>query len=167
MSLSPLIENNKSLKWHEKISLTISTQQSKWRRYKGGGSGGYTMALKDLTLIFQGILTINNFDLHLLNLPSTNPERQTVHHLKIDHLDIEKKFLEDYFDEFGFTRVYTIRHAGTDLYIAGFNFKVREGEEKLEGRYPVFGKHKLRYFFQKDFAEEIAASYPDYQLVVD
>lgn len=110
---------------------------------------------------------INNFDLHLLNLPSTNPERTTVHHLKIDHLDITKKFLSDYMDEYGFTRVFTIRHAGTDLYVAGFNFKVREGEDRMEGRYPVFGRHKLRYFFQREYAEEIAASYPDYKLVVD
>jgi hypothetical protein len=110
---------------------------------------------------------VNNFDLHLLNMPSTNKDRQTVHHLKIDHLDITKKFLDDYLKEYGFTRVYTIRHAGTDLYVAGFNFKIREGNEKLEGRYPVFGRHKLRYFFQKEFAEEIAESYPDYKLVVD
>ncbi len=110
---------------------------------------------------------INNFDLHLLDMPSTNPERSTVHHLKVDHLDISKKFLDDYLDEYGFTRVYAIRHAGTDLYVAGFNFKVREGEDRLEGRYPVFGKHKLRYFFQREYAEEIAASYPDYKLVVD
>ena len=109
----------------------------------------------------------NNFDLHLLDLPSTNPNRKTIHHLKIDHLDISKKFLDEYFDEYGFTRVYTIRHAGTDLYVAGFNFLVREGEDRMEGRYPVFGKHKLRYFFQRDYAEEIAASYPEYKLVVD
>lgn len=110
---------------------------------------------------------INNFDLHLLDMPSTNEARSTVHHLKIDHLDISRKFLKEYFDEYGFTRVYTIRHAGTDLYIAGFNFKIREGSEKLEGKYPVFGKHKLRYFFQREYAEEIAASFPEYQLVVD
>ena len=110
---------------------------------------------------------INNFDLHLLDMPSTNSERSTVHHLKIDYLDISKKFLNEYMDEYGFTRVYTIRHAGTDLYVAGFNFKIREGKDKMDGRYPVFGKHKLRYFFQREYAEEIAASYPDYQLVVD
>lgn len=110
---------------------------------------------------------VNNFDLHLLDMPSTNEERSTVHHLKIDYLDISKEFIKSYLDEYGFTRVYAIRHAGTDLYIAGFNFKVKEGDNKMEGRYPVFGRHKLRYFFQKEFAEEIADSYPDYKLVVD
>lgn len=110
---------------------------------------------------------INNFDLHLLDKPSTDTSRQTIHHLKIDHLDISKEFLTEYFDTYGFTRVYTIRYAGTDLYVAGFNFKVREGSEKLEGRYPVFGRHKLRYFFEREYAEEIAQAYPDYQLVVD
>ena len=110
---------------------------------------------------------INNFDLHLLNTASTNPERETIHHLKIDHLDISKEFLNEYLDEYGFTRAYAIRHAGTDLYVAGFNFKIREGEDKMDGRYPVFGRHKLRYFFQKEYAEQLVDSYPDYKLVVD
>ena len=109
---------------------------------------------------------INNFDLHLLDMPSTNPDRSTVHHLKIDHLNITKDFLDRYLTEYGFTRVYSIRLVGTDLYIAGFNFKIREGDDK-QGRYPVFARHKLRYFFQREYAEEIAASYPDYQLAID
>ena len=110
---------------------------------------------------------INNFDLHLLDMPSTNSDRSTVHHLKVDYLEIEKDFLNEYLDEYGYTRVFAIRFAGTDLYVVGFNFKVREKEDKMEGRYPVFGRHKLRYFFQKDYAEDIAKSYPEYNLIVD
>ena len=125
------------------------------------GNPNYPMIVVDKCKMINTY--INNFDLHLLDLPSTNTDRKTIHHLKIDHLDITKKFLEEYFDEYGFTS----RHSGTDLYIAGFNFMVREGTERMEGRYPVFGKHKLRYFFQREYAEEIAASYPEYKLVVD
>lgn len=110
---------------------------------------------------------INNFDLHLLDMPSTNPDRSTIHHLKIDYLEISQEFLNNYIEEYGFTRVYSIRLVGTDLFVAGFNFKIREGDDKMEGRYPVFARHKLRYFFQREYAEDIAAAYPDYQLVVD
>lgn len=59
--------------------------------------------------------------------------------------------------------IHKIKVKDSELFLSGYNFL---DKKNLEGRYPVFARFGYKIYFDKEYAQTIVDSYPDYNLEV-
>ncbi len=106
---------------------------------------------------------VHNFELRLMDKPFSD---NVVKVIKLNSTSKEKigNALIDWYETYEHRKVYKIKHATANLYLAGYNFLIRN-KENPEGRYPVFARYHPKVYFSLEKAKEIAeelnkANYP-------
>lgn len=72
-----------------------------------------------------------------------------------EEADITEREIQEAIEMGTHRHVYKLKLAGQDMYVVGFNFMNKEME--LD-RYPVFGKHNPKVYFDREFAEKLVES---------
>ena len=97
---------------------------------------------------------VHNFELRLMDKPFSTNVLEVVKlnsYNTNDYAEIIKKW----FETNEHRKIYKIKFADTNLYLAGYNFLVRK-KVNPEGRYPVFARHHPKVYFSIEKAQEIA-----------
>lgn len=106
---------------------------------------------------------VKNFKLFFTTAPRDGRLLETIHlgspeADKFDRRAIEKLILEG-----THRKVCRVRLIDTDLFLVGYNFKDKDSKQ---GRYPVFARHGVKYYFSQEAAQEVVDDNPDYELEV-
>jgi hypothetical protein len=107
---------------------------------------------------------VKNFDLHFTKEPFSD---EIVQSFKLKHEPEVSKFeFEQVVDMCIHRPVYKVKLVGTGLYLVGYNYL---NQEDSVGRYPVFGRHKPKVYFKKEYAEKITTtlSEDNYQVEIE
>ena len=91
-------------------------------------------------------------------------DQEIVDTFNISGLELDQEYVENYVKEHGFIEVFRIKLMGARLFVAGFDYKIKEGKGNMLGKYPVFGRYKLRYFFSEEDARLTMEEFSDYSL---
>lgn len=92
---------------------------------------------------------VKNYDLHFVKDPETQ-EIVKSFTLKEDSA-ISKLEVVEAIEMCSHQRAYRIKHKDSGLYLVGYNYFEDDSAGSGE-RYPVFGKHKVKVYFQKEYA---------------
>ncbi len=96
---------------------------------------------------------VKNFDLHFTKEPFSDEIVRTV---KLKHdPEITRYEIQEVIEACKHRPVYRIILNGTELFLVGYNYL---NSEDSVGRYPVFAKHKPKVYFDRSYAEKVAAN---------
>lgn len=105
---------------------------------------------------------VKGFDLHFKDAPY---QGQIVQTYKLrDGAKISRNEFLKFFNNYEHRRVYKIKYADTDLFLAGYNFKDRNTST---GRYPVFSRVNFKIYTSEDRMNEIIDQFQDYPLNIE
>jgi spore coat polysaccharide biosynthesis protein SpsF (cytidylyltransferase family) len=123
-----------------------------------------------LILIGNKILScyVHNFKIIFNMIKDDNKSEVFRYHL-LDHAkkatDEESKEFMEWLIQSNHHECFKLSYGDTELYLAGFNFLDRDPENKsTKNKYPVFSKYNPKIYFNKDYAEQLIESYPEYNL---
>jgi hypothetical protein len=95
---------------------------------------------------------VQNFDLHFTDAPVRGKKLRK--EKLVDGFRLLRSEIIDYIKSTEHRKVYKIQFFGSELFLAGWNFKDRE---RQKGKYPVFARHNPKLYFTKEKAIEIVA----------
>ena len=96
---------------------------------------------------------VKNFDLHFTKEPFSDEIVTTV---KLKHEpEITRVELQETIEQCKHRPVFRVLLKETNLYLVGYNYL---NSEDSVGRYPVFAKHKPKVYFDRTYAEKVAAN---------
>ena len=112
---------------------------------------------------------INNFDLYMLDdFPTTGYRPNTLKRYKISEGSPIKRNDSVFKDIISnnWTKIYTVRHLDTNLYLAGYKKIVSLPHHKGE-KLPLFSTKSRKFFTSYETARDILDLYPNLRLIID
>ncbi len=105
---------------------------------------------------------VDNFNIHFTDAQYNGKVVKTFK-LKNGEKISHSEFLK-FFSSHTQRRVYKIRYADTQLYLAGYNFKDRD---TLTGKYPVFSDVNFKIYTSEQSIREIIEDFKEYPLEIE